>query len=292
MTFEGGFLLAFAFIFGVPLLLLLARFIGWLTGTKALLIWCVLLAVFLLPIAASFYLDMAGRTVPVTVVDKSEIVKLTIKGSWNRTRSVAAEYEPPGEISPTRLWLGSDAETFDSLRVGQIIEVRLLDFGEIFKFARLKNRSTLSLVTGLIPRQPRGPWREATAVVRDVRHITEDTTTRRNRSGGERAKLPWPYDVVELSIVPEGMEQPISAVDVVEAGSAHGLIEGGQVQIRWPADDPRRARVAGASPGAPWANWFYVMMEELLTIVAIAVVLLVVTTLFGRRRKRRKQSQA
>jgi hypothetical protein len=287
MTFEGGFLLAFAFIFGLPLLLLLARFIGWLTGTKTFLIRCVLLAFFLLPVAASFYLDMTGRTVPVTVVDKSEIVKLTHKGSWSRTRSVAVEYEPPGEINPVRLWLGSDAETFDSLRAGQTIEVRLLDLGEIFKFARLKNRSTLSLVTGLFPRQPRGPWQQATAVVRDVRHISDYQIWGHH----ERQPLRWPYDVVELSFVPEGREQAVSAVDVIERGSVPELVEENRVQITWPADDPRAARLVGARPGAPWANWFYVMMNELLVTAAFIGVLLLTLTLVGQRRRRRKQAQ-
>lgn len=285
MTFGGGFLLAFAFIFGLPVLLLLAQLTGRLTGTKTFLIWCVLLAFFLLPVAASFYLDLAGRIVPVTVVDKSEIVKLTHKGSWSRTRSVAAEYEPPGEISPTRLWLGSDAETFDALRVGQTVEVRLVDFGELFKFARLKNRSTLSLVSGLSPRQPRGPWQQATAVVRDVRHISEYRLGR-NTSG--LRQLRWPYDVVEVSFVPEGREQAVSAVDVIETASVSELVEEKRVQITWPADDPRAARIVGARPGAPWANWFYVMMNELLVIAAFIGVLFLVLALVGRRRRRRK----
>ena len=282
MTFEGGFLLAFAFIFGIPLLLLLARFIGWLTGTDAKLIRWVLAAVILLPIAASFYLDTAGPIRPVTVVDKSEIVKINHKGSWNRTRSIQVEYEPPGkENSPTMLWLGSDPETFDALRVGQTLEVRLLDFGEIFKFARLKNRSTFSLITGLIPSQPRGAWQQATAVVRDVRHISE---YRVGRSTSGLRQLRWPYDVVELSFVPEGREQAVSAVDVIERGSVPELVEENHVQITWPADDPRAARIVGAQPGAPWANWFYVMMNELLVTAAFIGVLLLVLTLVGRRK--------
>nr|MBA3442817.1 hypothetical protein [Pyrinomonadaceae bacterium] len=212
MTFEGGFLIAFAFIFGIPLLLLLAQFIGWLTGTDAKPIRWVLVVVILLPIAASFYLDSAGPVSPVTVVDKSETVKLDHKGSWSRARSIQVEYEPAAEEnSPTRLWLASDAETFDALRAGQTIEVRLVDFGEIFKFARLKNRSTLSLVAGLFPRQPRGPWQQASAVVRDVRHISE---YRVGRSTSGLRQLRWPYDVVELNFVPEGRAQAVSAVDV------------------------------------------------------------------------------
>ena len=288
MTFEGGFLIAFAFVFGVPLLLLLAQFVGWLTGTNAKPIRWALMSVILLPIVASIYLDNAAPIRQVTVVDKSEVVKLKLEGSWTRSRSLQVEYAPPEESSPTKLWLASDAETFDALGVGQIIEVRLIDFGEIFKVARMKNRSTFSFITELIPREPRGEWREATAVVRDVRHITE---YRVGRSTSGLRQLHAPYDVVELSFVPEGRTEAVGAVDVIERGSVPELVTGNPVQITAPANDPRAARIVGARPGAPWANWFYVLTNELLIAGTVIGVALLGLMLLARRRGRNKPVQ-
>ncbi|MEJ7712911.1 MAG: hypothetical protein WKF84_24480 [Pyrinomonadaceae bacterium] len=63
-------------------------------------------------------------------------------------------------------------------------------------------------------------------------------------------------------------------------------------QIAWPADDPRAARIVGARSGAPWANWFYVMMNELLVTAAFIGGLLLVLMLAARRRRgRSKQVQ-
>lgn len=289
MTFEGGFLLAFVLMLGVPMLLLLAQLIGKLTGTNAMPIRLALLAVILLPIAASIYVDTFAPIKTVTVADKNEVVKLDHKGSWNRTRSVQVEYQPPNEENGlTMLWLASDAETFDALHTGQTIEVRLLDFGAILKVARMKNRSTFSFITELFPRASRGAWRETTAIVRDVRHITE---YRVGRSSSTLRRLPWAYDVVELSFVPEGRGQAVSAVDVIERGSVPELVEGNYVRITSPADDPRAARVVGARPGAPWANWFYVMTNELLMMTAFVGVALSVLMLLARRRRRSARVQ-
>lgn len=64
------------------------------------------------------------------------------------------------------------------------------------------------------------------------------------------------------------------------------------MQITWPTDDPRAARIVGARPGAPWANWFYVMMNELLVIALLMGGLFLVLTLFGRRRRKSRRVQA
>jgi hypothetical protein len=171
------------------------------------------------------------------------------------------------------------------LRIGEMAEVRLLDYGQFFKFARLKNRSTFSLLAKLIPREPRGPWHQATAVVQEVTHITQYSA---RRSTGD---LRWPYDIVQLSFVAEGVEPPILAVDLIEASSVPGLAKDSQVQITWPEDDPRSARILGARPGAPWKNYFYWMVES-LALPVIILAGLVVWALIGHRRKRRRQVQA
>ncbi|HEX4948499.1 MAG TPA: hypothetical protein VFZ34_17630, partial [Blastocatellia bacterium] len=198
MTFEGSFLLAFAVILGVPVLLLLARLIGWLTGTKSKPIWVVLLALVVLFIAFSVYLDNAGTVQQVKVVSKNDEIKLGRNGSWSRSISLGIEYDDPQEGSPTLLQLSCDAATYDRVQVGQTVTAHVLDYGEVLKFARLENRSTFSFLTEMFSAPPRGPWQETTATVQAVQHITKYHSRRHTTI------LRWPFDVVEFSFVPAG----------------------------------------------------------------------------------------
>ncbi len=286
MTLVGGFIIIFGFLFGVPLLLLLARLVGWLTGTKAKPIWFVLILAIALPIAFTLYLDMGGIIKPVRLVYKKEEVRINYNGNWNRTRVLLVEYEVAGETLPTQLSIGCDAQTYDDLQVGQTVEARLLDLGGVFKFARLNNRSTFSMVAGLFPRQPQGPWREGMATVADVKHITEYT------SHESKSTYPWPYDVVELSFVPDGKTQVVAAVDNIEAASMPKLTDGQTVRITWPLDDPRAARIADARPGAPWTNFFYIFAETIVIAAAFIAGIMLVSFIFRSRKKRRTPNAA
>lgn len=177
------------------------------------------------------------------------------------------------------IWLSLDAAAYDSLRVGQTVELRVVEIPPIFRFGRLKEHSTFSLITRLLPKQPRGPWRQATATVKTVTRVDHYST----EQGYD--ELPWPYDAVWFSFTPEGRTEPVEVVDVIEAAGAPNLTEGGVAQITWPEDDPRSARIAGTRPGAPWANWFYIMGEHLA--VATAVIGLLATWAFIRRRRKK-----
>jgi hypothetical protein len=280
MTFEGGFIVILGFIFAVPVLLALARLAGWATGTRAKPVWLALAVIVALPVAFMLYLDFGGVVRPVKVLNKTDEVRVDYKGNWNRALNLTVEYDAPGESAPTQLALGCDAQTFDALQIGQSVEVRMLDFGEAFKFARLRDRSTFSALAGLLPREPRGPWREATAAVEHVTHVT-------HHSGrNSRYDLRWPYDVVQLRFTPAGRAESVVAVDTVEAASAPGLAKGSAVRILWPADDPRSARVAGARPGSFWKNWLY-SFAETIAIVGTIIALLSAFGLMRRRKKKR-----
>jgi len=279
MNFEGGFLLFLGLIFILPVLYLLARLVNWIAGRKLIPLWLPFVLLIAALVLGSLYLDTAGTVTSVKVVDKREIINLGRNGSWDRELSVHVEHLPPDETMPTPLTLGCDAATFDGLRVGQTVEARVLELGRVFKFARLKDRSTFSLVAGLFPRSPHGPWRQATAVVRKVTHVTRYSHRRRDDS-----PLRWPYDIVQLDFTPDGRSGAVTAVDVVEAASVPGLKDGSTVQITWPEDDPRSAKLVEARPGAPWANWFYDMAEWLVVFAAFFV-------LFGIIRRRRKKTK-
>jgi hypothetical protein len=273
-------------MFALPVFYLLARLVNWIAGRKLIPLWLPFALFAVALVLSSIYLDNAGIVTQVKVKDKRDVISYGKNGRWSRNLSLDVEYQPPEELTTTLLTLGCDAAAFDGLSVGQTVETRVLEFGGYFKFARLKDRSTSSLITGLIPRSPRGPWREATAVVREVNRITEYSYRRSGVS-----QLRWPFNIVQLDFTPEGRTGTVTAVDVVEAASVPGLKNGDSVRITWPEDDPRSAKIVGARPGAPWANWFYDMAEWLVICAAIiASFILIVRTI--RRRWRRSLEKA
>ncbi len=185
MNLEGGFLLFLGLMFLVPLLFWLPRLVNWIAGRKLIPLWMPFILVPVLLAGGSLYLDNTGVIAPVKLVDKKEDINHKRNGSWNRTLSLHIEYQAPGEIVPTLITLGCDAATFDKLRVGETVEARVLNIGQQIKFARLKDRSTFSLITKFIPHSPLGPWRQATAVVHDIRHVTRwrDVSCRKFNAG-------------------------------------------------------------------------------------------------------------
>lgn len=277
MNFEGGFFLTLGLVFIVPALYGLSRLVNWIAGRKLIPLWLPVALIAGALIGGSVYLDSAGVVTPVKIISKSDAIHLGRNGSWSRSLSVQVEYRSPDEIGSTPIALRCDARTFDALREGQTVETRVLDLGRIFKFARLKNRSTFSFITERFSRSPNGPWREATAVISEVTHVTEYSNRR------DVTQLRWPYDVVQLSFTPDGRDHPVIAVDVVEAASAPNLMKGQTVRILWPEDDPRSAKIVGARPGAPWTNWFYNLGE----IIAIGVAVIVLAVLLGSILRRR-----
>ena len=286
MNFEGGFFLLLGLMFILPVLYLFALLVNWIARRKLIPLWLPFVLVVVALALGSLYLDSAGTVTPVKVVDKRESINLKRNGWWSRELSVHVEYQPPDEIIPAPLTLGCGAASFDRLRVGQTVEARVLQLGRHFKFARLKDRSTFSLITNLFPNTPRGPWQQSTAVVREVAHLTKYTHRRRS----DDSPLRWPYDIVQLDFTPPGRSGAVIAVDIVEAASVPNLARGDAVQISWPEDDPRSAKIVGARPGAPWANWFYIVATNLVLVAGLVVFLILIGFMRRRRKKTRKQA--
>lgn len=285
MNFEGGFLLLLGVIFAAPLLLWLPHLVNRLAGRRLISPWLPVALLIAAPVAVSFYLDTAGEIRPATVINKKETVKVDYDGTWTRRLWVQLGHEERNPSLTPHIWLLLDAATYDALRVGQRVELRLVEIYPIFRFGRLKEHSTFSLIARLLPKQPRGPWRQATATVKTVTRVTHHSTE-------DNDEMRWPYDAVRLSFTPAGRTEPVEVVDVIETASAPNLIEGGAAQITWPEDDPRSARIVGTRPGAPWANWFYHMGEG-LAIGAVLIAFLAVLGFIRRLRKRAKtQDQA
>ncbi len=291
MNFEGGMFLLLGVIFGMPLLLGILHLINWIAGRTLIPLWIPLVLLVVLPIAGSFYLDTAGEVHTVKVITKNETIKYGQRfhdsGSWTRQLSVQVEHPWADPSLTPYLSLSADETIFDALRVGQTTQVRVLEAGRLFKFGRFANRSTLSMVAGLFPREPQGPWHEATATIEQVSDFTEYV----RRSPNSRNPLRWPYQIVRLSFTPPGRTEPVEVMDSIEIGSVAGVVEKAVVQITWPEDDPRTARIVEGRPGRPWANWFYMMAEE-LAFGGIAIALILALGVWSRRRKVKKAEES
>jgi hypothetical protein len=63
-----------------------------------------------------------------------------------------------------------------------------------------------------------------------------------------------PYQRVAFSYSVPGLDTPVKAADVIDAGSVTGLEVGGQAKIEYARDDPRLARLVGATYNYRWLN--------------------------------------
>ena len=296
MNPEGALLFSLGLLVSFGLLLTLFRVINFLAGRKVLPLWVPFVMMIGLLIGGSLYLDRTGTVHQVKVTDKREAIKYGTSfyrtAQWRREFSVQVE-QPPGTETPgaPHVTIYPDAASFDALQVGQTVAVRMLALGDLFRFARLADRSTFSLVTDIIaeffPPEPRGPWREATATVLQVNKFTESRSRGRRRRSSGPTPFPWPYELVRLSYTPPGRTQPVEVMDNIEIANKPDLAEGQTVQITWAEDNPREARIVGARPGRPWANQLYVFGENLALIVAFFAIIFI-SALFWRRRKRRR----
>jgi hypothetical protein len=286
MNAESFLLLFPGLLLGAPLLLGLRLLVNWMAGRKLIPLWLPLGLLIVPPVTGAIFLDMAGTVRTVKVVSKQETIQYSHQfhraGYWSRIFSAQVEnQQPAGANSAAFPMLIVNGTDFDAMRIGQTARVRVYELGGQLRFGRPADRSSFSLLTDWLPRSPRGPWREATATVEQINQFTEHVV----RKPHSRTPLPWPYQIVRFSFTPPGYDRPIEAMDNIEIASLPNLAEKATVKITWPEDDPRSARIAGARPGAPWANWFYVFSQD-LAIAAAVIGLFAIWEFIRRRRKR------
>jgi hypothetical protein len=296
MNPEGALIFSLGLLVAFGVVLSLFRLINFLAGRKVLPLWLPFVLLIGALVGGSLYLDTAGAVHQVKVTGKSEVIKYNFNfyrtRQWHREFQVQVEQPPGTETAGSpHLMISPGAASFDALQIGQPVRIRLLKAGELFRFARLADRSTFSIFTDVIaelfPPEPRGPWREATATVLQVSKFTEHRSRSRRRRGIGPTPLPWPYQIVRLSYTPPGRTQPLEVMDNIEIASKPDLAEHQTVQITWAEDNPREARIVGGRPGRPWANQFYVFGETLV-MIAVLVMIILILGIFWRRRKRRR----
>lgn len=135
------------FLFG---LYLVGRLLTWRRPGSPLPGLLMLTGVLALVGVISVYLDRQP-TLPGVVEGKTETIDVDNDGGWSSVLRVRVSYVPPGENAPRSDELSADAAVYDRVTTGDPVEVRYLHLGGLFKFSRLSDRSTLSILLGLRP---------------------------------------------------------------------------------------------------------------------------------------------
>jgi hypothetical protein len=144
MNFETSILLLLALLLSLPLVF------GIINGLshKNRLRGCIqVISLSLIPVlllAASLYLDVGGSLVTGNITSKDERVEVRRAGDWRHTIRVAVSFQT--STNEREVNLDVDPALFDALSVGQQVEVRYLEFGRLFVFARLARQSTLTVI--------------------------------------------------------------------------------------------------------------------------------------------------
>lgn len=128
------------------------------------------------------------------------------------------------------------------------------------------------------------------ASVRDVERITMDPGTPDSPS----TPLLRPFDRVEIELDPQGDGGMVVAVDDIDVGSWSALESGAPVEVSYPVDNPREARIVGATRHHRVINWLDIPLTFVLygvAIVGLSLLGYIGRMLFRRLRDRRYAGQ-
>jgi hypothetical protein len=93
----------------------------------------------------SIYLD-AQPSLPGVVEAKAERITVDDDGDWSHELTVRVRYARPDTGQPRTDDLRADPAIYDRVSAGDQVEVRFLHIGGLISFARLSERSTLSML--------------------------------------------------------------------------------------------------------------------------------------------------
>jgi hypothetical protein len=283
--------------------------------------------------AVSVFLD-AQPTIPALIIDKHEVTDTQPDGTWEHQFRVVTQFTVPGAGEPRTEDLSAEEELYDSLGIGDEVEVRFWDAGGWFEFARLASRSTFSILWGsgalvfpsliagvvlvglviakktdsntngifagmgmivliVLAWQMAGVWwamlplggPQATAVA-TIRDIDLYTEVRSSENDEDETVLIQPFELIEVTFVPEDWQDPVVALDRVDADSIPSLEIGGTVPIVYQTDSPRQIRIQEGERTYVWKN-------PLFSLVTWGIILgIVLISWRGRGWLRRWRSKA
>ena len=124
-----------------------------------------------------------------------------------------------------------------------------------------------------------GPQATAVATIHDINLYTE---IRSSQNDDDETVLIQPFELVEVTFVPEDWQDPVVALDRIDAESLP-LEIGGTVPVVYRTDLPRQIRIQDGSRTYAWKNPLY-------TLATWAIIIAVLFFLWRRRRRRSPQA--
>jgi hypothetical protein len=210
------------------------------------------------PLWVSFYLDARGVAADGQITDKRETL-VARRDSWRRQFYLTFQYQPQDNLIPETASVEVDQATYDQLHVGSSVRVRYLsvrplrELSIFFTPARLEGQTTFTAlgnwwesVAANFKSVPADSFVQAKATVERV--VLIDTEARRS------TKLLQPMQRVEFKYTVPGLDEPVQAADVIDAGSVRSLEVGGRAAIVYSKDDPRTASLVGGTYRYRWIN--------------------------------------
>lgn len=129
-------------------LYVVGRLLTWRRRDSPLPILLVIGGLLVLMGGVSLYLD-AQPAVPGVVESKAERIEVDDEGAWSHELTVRVRYTRPDNGQTRTDDLRADAAVYDRVSPGDRVEVRFLHIGGLISFARLSDRSTLSMLLNI-----------------------------------------------------------------------------------------------------------------------------------------------
>jgi hypothetical protein len=228
-----------------------------------------------IPLATWIYVLLNVTRTEATVLEKSEQVYHGYSGNWKLYHRLKVQYQPADTRIRETATIDVDESTWDQSRPGSRVEISYVPAAILRQIPMLYTKA----LAAPLPQssQPPDERRKSNAIIRNVTHVARVADS--SRSHGVPA---WqPFEVVELSFVPDGRNDSVTAVDSVDADSVPNLVIGNQVAVEYSTVHPRAAKIAGGTRTCEWKN----NLEVYGPIAVFGCVMVVLTT--QRRRKSR-----
>jgi hypothetical protein len=246
-----------------------------LTAMAVVVVGLVMFTLLGIPLGTWLYVELNLSRADATVLEKSEEVYHAYGGRWRQYLRLRVRYSPSDTQVAERATIEVDEGTWDQSHKESAVQI---SYVPVAALRQIPMYYTVGLAEPVRPLSPDPDIQQsASAVIRNIRHVT--TVGGNSRS---RAMAAWqPFDVVELSFLPEGRREAVTSVDSVDAGSVPNLAVGTPVTVAYSQRRPRAATIVGARRAHEWKN-----TVEVFGFPGVAALLLLALFAKGRHKNR------
>lgn len=228
-----------------------------------------------IPLCTWVYVELNVSRASASVLEKrQEIISLGC-GRWQQSLQLRVSYLPSGTPGVEEAWIKVDEVTWVRSQTGSKVEV---SYVPVTALRQIPIYYTKGLAEALPPAQD--VPRSARAAVTKIHHITQVSGIGR-RHGCAWVDAWQPFDMVELTYIPEGKNETVTALDSMDSGSTLILAVGKPVTVNYSSGHPLAAKIAGASREHIWKN-----RVQQAAVYSVPVGLLVIFLAWIRRKSR------